>query len=157
MKRQWLFLVSAPVVLLAFLASACQAPSAGSTSAPVQTPSVLAAGSIAGSILYGAGDPFLRVYAREVNSGQVYWVEPGEGAVAYTIPDLPPGTYTVVGWFHPMGASGAYTSLDTVLAETVDQQQDCEENILEIDLQAGAAYTGADIGCWGADFFGLTE
>jgi hypothetical protein len=157
MRSQWPFLASAAIALLAFLTSACEVPSSGSTSGPLETRSQLSAGSISGNILYGAGDPLLRVYAREVNSGEVYWVEPGEGASAYTIPDLPPGTYVVVGWFRPLGASGAYTSLDTALAETVDQQQACEENIVEIDLQPGAAYTGADVGCWGADFFGLAE
>jgi hypothetical protein len=56
-----------------------------------------------------------------------------------------------------MGASGAYTSLDTVVAETEDQQRACEDAILEIVLQPGEAYVGADIGCWGGDFFGLAE
>jgi hypothetical protein len=56
-----------------------------------------------------------------------------------------------------LGASGAYTSLDTVLAETAVQQQDCEDNVVEIELQPGAVYMGADIGCWGGDFFSLAE
>ena len=77
--------------------------------------------------------------------------------MTYTIPDLPPGTYIVVGWFHPLGASGAYTSQDTVMADGVEGQQACEAAIVEIELQAGEAYAGADIGCWGGDFFGLVE
>jgi hypothetical protein len=128
-----------------------------STPASVETPTVAPLASLSGRILLGAGDPFLRVYAREVNTGQVYWVQPGEGNSTYTIPDLPPGTYVVVGWFHPMGVSGAYTSLDTILAETEEQMHACEEAIVEIELQAGEAYASADIGCWGGDFFGLTE
>jgi hypothetical protein len=120
---------------------------------PLPTPHA----SISGRILYSTSDPFLRVYGREVNTGQLYWVNPGEGNLTYTIPDLPPGTYVVVGWFHPMGASGAYTSLDIVVAETEGQQQACEEAIMEIELQPGETYVGADIGCWGGDFFGLVE
>jgi heat shock protein HslJ len=115
--------------------------------------------SISGRIAFDTDlvDPGLRVYAREVNTGQLYWINPGEGNMTYTIPDLPPGTYVVVGWFHPLGASGAYTSLDTVMADGVEQQQACEGAIVEIELQPGEAYAGADIGCWGGDFFGLVE
>jgi hypothetical protein len=63
----------------------------------------------------------------------------------------------IVGWFHPMGASGAYTSLDTVVAETPDQMAACEKAIVQIELHAGEAYTGAEFGCWGGDCFELTE
>lgn len=120
-------------------------------------PSTTLLASVAGRILYETNDPFLRVYARDVNTGQVYSVKPGTGNLTYIIPNLPPGTYVVVGWFHPMGASGAYTSLDTVIAETEGQQRACEQAIIQIELQAGEVYDGADIGCWGGDFFGLTQ
>lgn len=120
---------------------------------PLPTPQA----SISGRILYDTSAPFLRVYAREVNTGQLYWVNPGENHLTYTIPDLPPGTYVVVGWFHPMGASGAYTSLDTVVAETEAQQHACKEAMVPIELQSGEKYEGADIGCWGGDFFDLAE
>jgi hypothetical protein len=123
----------------------------------IEPPRATQLASISGRILYRTSDPFLRVYAREVNTGQLCWVNPGEGNLTYTISNLLPGTYVVVGWFHPMGASGAYTSLDTVVAETEDQQRACEDAILEIVLQPGEAYVGADIGCWGGDFFGLAE
>ena len=113
--------------------------------------------SISGTILYESSDPFLRVYAREVDTGKVYWTNPGEGNRTYTIPDLPPGTYVIVGWFHPMGASGAYTTLDTIIAEGADEMRACEEAIVYIELAPGMEYTGADIGCWGGDFFGLVE
>jgi hypothetical protein len=39
---------------------------------PLPTPQT----SISGRILYDTSDPFLRVYAREVNTGQLYWVNP---------------------------------------------------------------------------------
>ena len=125
------------------------------TSGAIPTATPLA--SISGRILGNLSDPFLRVYAREVNTGHVSWVSPGEGNFAYTIPDLVPGTYVVVGWFHPMGASGAYTSLDTVAAEGEDQMRACEEAIIRLELSPGEKYSGADIGCWGGDFFGLAE
>lgn len=127
------------------------------TPALVEPPPTTLFASISGRILYESSDPFLRAYAREVNTGQVYWVSPGEGNLAFTIPDLPPGTYMVVGWFHPMGVSGAYTSLDTIIAEGEDQMRACEEAIVYIELAPGQEYTGADIGCWGGDFFGLVE
>lgn len=120
-------------------------------------PTVDSLASISGRVLYEPTDPFLRVYAREVNTGQVHWINPGEGNLTYTIPDLPSGTYVVVGWFHPLGASGAYTSLDTVVAEGEDEMRACEEAIVYIELSPGEEYSGADIGCWGGDFFDLTE
>jgi hypothetical protein len=123
----------------------------------IEPPAPTEVASISGRILSETSDLFLRVYAREVNTGRVYWVNPGEGNLTYTIPDLPPGTYVVVGWFHPMGVSGAYTSLNTVVAEPEDQQQACKEAMIEIELGPGDEYIGADIGCWGGDFFGFTE
>lgn len=121
------------------------------------TPSSALTGSISGKVLYDSVDPFLRVYAREVNTGSVVWVKPGENTPEYTITDLAPGTYVIVGWFHPMGASGAYTSLDTIVAEGETEMQACEGAIIYIELSSGEVYTGADIGCWGGDFFDLTE
>jgi len=59
-------------------------------------------GSISGRILLEIKDPILRVFAREVNTGQVYPVQPEAGSLSYAVLDLPPGTYVVVGWFHPM-------------------------------------------------------
>jgi hypothetical protein len=157
MKMQRPFRLSAAVALSLLVTSACEGTSPGSLPGSVEIPTVAQLASISGKVLYGSGDPFLRVYAREVNTGIVQWVTPPEGELAYAIPDLPAGTYVVVGWFHPLGASGAYTSLDTVVAETEGQMRACEEAIVEIELQPGEAYAGADIGCWGGDFFSLAE
>ncbi len=33
----------------------------------------------------------------------------------------------------------------------------CEEAIIRIELAPGEEYADADIGCWGGDFFDLTE
>ena len=144
-------------VILVPLACACGVPSSTPTPAPAETPSMVPLGAISGSILLEVSDPNLRVYARDIDTGNLYWVTPGEGSSRYIVPDLPAGTYVVVGWFHPLGVSGAYTSLDTVLAEGENQMHACEAAILQIDLQPGETYTGADIGCWGGDFFGLAE
>jgi len=149
--------LSALIIFPMLAASACTALWSTPLPPASQRPSVPVLASISGTVLFQSGDPLLRVYAREVNTGQVVWVSPGEGGHAYTIPDLPWGTYVVVGWFHPLGASGAYTSLDTVAAETEAQMRACEKAIVEIELQPGEQYSGADIGCWGGDFFGLTE
>lgn len=123
---------------------------------PARTPASNLA-SISGRILYETSDPFLRIYARNMVTAEVIWINPEEGSLIYTIPDLPPGEYVVVGWFYPMGASGAYTSLDTVTAEGEAQMNACEEAIIRIELDPGEAFSGADIGCWGGDFFGLVE
>lgn len=132
-------------------------PAAGNSEKVASPPMATLPGSISGRILLEIKDPILRVFAREVNTGQVYPVQPEAGSLSYAVLDLPPGTYVVVGWFHPMGASGAYTSLDTVIAETGDQQRACEEAMVEIELQAGETYDGANIRCWGGDFFDLTR
>ena len=149
--------LSAMAALLLLVTSACGRASSSDTPACVGTSAEAQPASISGAILYGSEDPFLRVYAREVSTGHVQWVSPEEGGLTYTISDLPPGTYVVVGWFYALGASGAYTSLDTVVAEGEGEMRACEEAIVEIELQPGEAYTGADIGCWGGDFFGLVE
>ena len=124
---------------------------------PRVTPQSGSGASISGRILYEASDPNLRVYAHNVVNGAVAWVNPPKGSLTYTITDLEPGTYVVVGWYYPMGASGAYTSLDVVIAEGQAQMDACVEAIIRIELEAGEAFSGADIGCWGGDFFGLTE
>lgn len=114
-------------------------------------------GSISGRILYHSNDPGVRIYARQVDGDWRSWVEPGPGSLNYTLDSLPPGQYVVIGWFHPMGASGAYTSLDLIMAETAGQMLACQEAMVVINLSPGEAFTGADIGCWGGDFFGLVE
>ena len=145
------------VALSLLVTSACGGTSSSGTPTSAATSSQAELASISGAILYASEDPFLRVYAREVNAGWVQWVGPDEGGLTYTIPDLPPGTYVVVGWFYALGASGAYTSLDAVVAEGESQMHACEQAIVEIELESGEAYTGADIGCWGGDFFSLVE
>ena len=124
---------------------------------PLVTPQNASLASISGRILYETSDPGLRVYARNVVSGAITWVNPPEGSLTYTIPNLEPGSYVVVGWFYPMGASGAYTSLEVVIAEGEAQMNACLEGIMRIELEPGEAFSGADIGCWGGDFFGLAE
>jgi hypothetical protein len=103
----------------------------------IEPPQATSLPSISGRILYETSDPFLCVYAHEINNSQVYWVNPGEGNLTYTIIDLPPGTYVVVSWFHPLGASGAYTSLDTIIAESEDQMRACDDAIVYIELAPG--------------------
>ena len=145
------------VILTLLVISACASPPPNPTVTPARTPTVPPRASISGTILYESSDPFLRVYAHEVNTGEVYWINPQEGDRTYTILDLQPGTYVVVGWFHPLGASGAYTFLGTIIAEGEDEMRACEEAIVYIELAPGEEYTGANIGCWGGDFFGLVE
>jgi len=114
-------------------------------------------GSISGRILFKTQDTSLRVYAREVNTGKVSWMNLGGGNFSYTFPGLPAGTYVIVGWLYPMGASGAYTALALVVADGAEAMRACREALLFIELSPGEAYSGADIGCWGGDFFDLVE
>jgi hypothetical protein len=149
--------ISMMTTLFLLAISACSGTPSPDTPASPGTPTEAELASISGTVLYESDDPNLRVYAREVTTGQVGWVSTVEGGQTYTIADLQPGRYVVVGWFYALGASGAYTSLDTVVAEGEAQMCACEDAIVEIDLQPGEAYQGADIGCWGGDFFGLAE
>jgi heat shock protein HslJ len=113
-------------------------------------------GSISGIIRTDQGFcGSIRVFAHEINSGQITDIQTQEGDCAYTIPDLQVGNYLVVGWVYPGGASGAYTSLETVMAVGLEEAQDCEEAIVTIALKPGEDFTGADIGCWGGDFFDI--
>jgi heat shock protein HslJ len=124
------------------------------TPKPVSTDSV--PGSISGTIrtkLDSCGS--LWVFAHEVNTDQITNIQTQEGECAYTIPDLPAGNYLVVGWYYPMGASGAYTSQETVMAVGVEEAQACEEAIVTVALKPGQDFSGADIGCWGGDFFDI--
>jgi hypothetical protein len=153
-QRSFHSLATAGLILL--IASACASPLSDASPMAAETSTISTLGSISGTILLESEDPFLWIYANEVISGEVYSISPQAGARTYTIPDLPAGTYVVVSWFKPMGASGAHTALDTVIAEGGEQVRACEEAVVEIELEPGEEYTGADIGCWGGDFFDLT-
>ena len=97
----------------------------------------------------------IRVFAHEIKSGQITDIQTQEGDCIYTIPNLPVGSYLVVGWAYPSGASGAYTSLETVMANGLEEAQTCKEAIISIPLKPGEDFSGADIGCWGSDFFDI--
>jgi hypothetical protein len=139
------------------LASACTPPLPAATATPMATSTPPPRGSISGAIMLESEDPFLWIFAHGVNTGLVHSVNPPAGARTYAIADLPAGEYVVVGWFKPMGVSGAYTSLATTLAEGEDQMRACEEAMIHIQLEPGEKYDGADIGCFGGDFFGWAK
>jgi hypothetical protein len=121
-----------------------------------QTPTVNAAtGSISGAIKQPGIPDAMRIYWREVNSGHVGYIETVKTDTTYTISGLAAGDYNVVSWFWPQGSSGAVTSLNMVSANTSAQQQNCKASLKKIHLNAGQDVTGADIGCWGGDFFYL--
>jgi len=128
-------------------------PTVEPTATPIQPDTVPAPASISGAIRTDQ-DTFyaLRVYAREVHTGQVRWIETQDGDRTYAITQLPPGTYVVIGWYYPAGVSGAYTSLETILATGADAMRACEGAITQIELAPGEEYSGADIGCWEGTF-----
>jgi len=137
-----------------WVVTACTTLFPQKTLTPESTNPVL--GSISGSIRTDHGIcGALRVFAHEIESGQITYIQTQEGDCAYTIPDLQAGSYLVVGWTYPGGASGAYTSLETVMAKGLEEAQTCKESIITIPLMPGEDFTGADIGCWGGDFFDI--
>jgi len=97
------------------------------------------------------------VFAHETNTHQVTHIQTGEGECTYTLTGLSPGDYLVVGWYYPGGASGAYTSLDTVIAASAGEVRACEGAITQITLAPGQHFEGADLGCWGGNFFILAD
>jgi len=110
--------------------------------------------SISGEILTTTPDrPALRLFARDVVLGRVYSVEVAQGQPTYTIDHLPAGTYMVVAWYAPQGVAGGYTSDLTLAAASVEEQDACGHALVLIKIVAGQAFTGADIRCWGANFF----
>ena len=110
--------------------------------------------SISGEILTTTSDrPALRLFARDVVLGRVYSVEVAQGQPTYTIDHLPAGTYMVVAWYAPQGVAGGYTSDLTLAAASVEEQDACGHALVLIKIVAGQAFTGADIRCWGANFF----
>src|SRR3990172_2249668 len=110
--------------------------------------------SISGEILTTTPDrPALRLFARDVVLGRVYSVEVAQGQPTYTIDHLPAGTYVVVAWYAPPRLAGGYTSDLTLAAASVEEQDACGHALVLIKIVAGQAFTGADIRCWGANFF----
>ena len=110
--------------------------------------------SISGEILTTTAErPALRLFAREVVLGRVYAVEVAQGQPTYTIDHLPRGTYVVVAWYAPQGVAGGYTSDLTLAAASVEEQDACGHALVLVKLEAGQSFSGADIRCWGANFF----
>jgi heat shock protein HslJ len=158
MKVTSIFRIGVVLVLGFWAFTGCTALFPLKTTTPEDDSTSATLGSISGAIR----SPYepcetLRVFAHEVDTGQVTSIQTQEGECTYTIPDLPAGNYLVVGWYHPTGVSGAYTSLDTVMAVGAEEAQACEEAIVTIVLKPGEAFSGADIGCWGGDFFDIAQ
>lgn len=117
-------------------------------------------GSISGNILPVAPDSgptgAMRVGAREINTGQVTWIDIPDGQTTYTIPGLPVGKYIVLGWVYPDGVTGAYTTTGISTVKTSSEQLTCNNSVEEITLGPGQMdFTGADIGCWAGDYYFL--
>jgi hypothetical protein len=110
--------------------------------------------SISGEILTTTSErPALRLFAREVVLGRVYSVDVAQGQPTFMIDHLPAGTYVVVAWYAPQGVAGGYTSDLTLAAASVEEQDACGHALVLVKVEAGQAFTGADIRCWGANFF----
>ncbi len=117
-------------------------------------PSDPASASISGEILTTTAErPALRLFAREVVLGRVYEVHVPQGQPAYSIEHLPAGTYVVVAWLAPQGVAGGYTSDLTLAAASVEEKDACGHALVLVKLEPNQVFTGADIRCWGANFF----
>jgi hypothetical protein len=112
-------------------------------------------GSISGAIHHSGQPSAMRIYWREISSGKVGYIEVTAADAAYAISGLAAGDYNVVSWYWPQGASGAVTTTNIITANGAAQQQTCKAGLRAIHLVAGQNVTGADIGCWGGDFFFL--
>jgi heat shock protein HslJ len=147
------------VMLLGFWSvTACSSLFPLKTVRPEEDSANSALGSISGTIrIQGEHYYEVRVFAHELNTGQVSSIQTQEGDRTYTITDLPAGDYLVVGWYYPSGVSGAFTSLETVMAVGAEEAQACEGAIVTIALKPGEVVSGADIGCWGGDFFDIAQ
>jgi hypothetical protein len=114
-------------------------------------------GSISGKIIpIGAPQPAtsLKIFAREKTEGTTYTLDLSIDQTSYSISNIPPGVYNVFAWYYPKGLAGAYTSTKIILAETSSDQFTCTNSLLDINLSVGNMdFSGADIACWGGDFF----
>ncbi len=91
-------------------------------------------GSITGQLTFPSeGIPKLRVVAFNLGTRNWYYVNTNPGANAYTISDLPPGTYHVVA-YDARGNAGGYA--------------DASHNLIDVIVKAGEKISGADITDW---------
>ena len=91
-------------------------------------------GSIAGGLTFPSeGIPKLRVVAFNVGTRNWYYVNTNPGSNAYTISELPPGTYHVVAYDAKGNAGG---------------NADASHNLIDVMVKAGEKTSGADITDW---------
>jgi hypothetical protein len=112
-------------------------------------------GSITGAIRHSGLPDAMRIYWRELATGKVGYIEVTKSDTTYTIGGLAAGDYNVISWYWPQGASGAVTTTNIVTAKGAAEQQTCKSSVRAIHVDPGQAVAGADIGCWGGDFFFL--
>jgi hypothetical protein len=93
-------------------------------------------GSISGRLTYPSGSiPALRVVAFNVGTRNWYYINTNPGAGAYTISDLPPGTYHVVA-YDARDNAGGYA--------------DANHELINVVVNGGEKTSGADITDWNA-------
>lgn len=94
-------------------------------------------GSISGGIVYIEGQeaPRLRIVAFNQETEYWYWLFTQPGQVAYTISDLPPGTYLLVAYDNDGRAGG---------------HADVNNNLINVSVGPGETVPGVDINNWNA-------
>jgi hypothetical protein len=149
---------AAPVEPTATPTEEVREPTASPQPADTPTPSG-PLGFISGKLMPMSEDlpsPTLRVYARDINTGWMTYVEMPSDQTEYTLSGIPEGVYAMVGWYYPSGQSGAYTDSSILLAETSSDQFKCNTSLTYVELKPGQMeIQGIDIACWGGDFYYL--
>lgn len=93
-------------------------------------------GSISGALDYpGGSTPALQVFAFNLNTNNWYYINTNPGWSAYTLGDLPPGTYHVVA-YDADGNSGGHA--------------DASHNLIAVTVKAGEKVSGVDTNDWNA-------
>lgn len=93
-------------------------------------------GSISGALDYpGGSTPALQVFAFNLNTNNWYYINTNPGWSAYTLDELPPGTYHVVA-YDSDGNSGGHA--------------DANHNLITITIKAGEKVSGVDTNDWNA-------
>jgi hypothetical protein len=93
-------------------------------------------GSISGALSYIEEPiPGLRIVAFNLETNYWYWVSSQEGQTAYTLAQLPPGTYQVIA-YDAEGRAGGHARAD--------------HSLIEVTARSGETTEGVDINDWDA-------
>lgn len=131
-----------------------QFPGQGSVEASTATmPPSVQEGAIAGTLMYPAsGIPSLRIVAFSANSSAFYYVDTVLGQSSYLLQHLPPGTYHVVAYPLPGGASAGGPAGGYSQMVPCGLKYGCSDHtLLDVVVTAGGTTSGVDPNDYYAD------